>query len=118
MGRASRAVARTAFLALGSVATLCLCGCASDSSDETSSESTPAPANAGGDPGMTKSCKDRYVECHRGCDAMHPWSKDSARALNSEHRTVCQNACNADYRLCREPAARLPPGGPIPPKGP
>jgi hypothetical protein len=114
MGRAFHAVACTAFLALGSVA--CLCGCASDSTDEVSSESTQAPANTGGDPGSTESCKDRLVECERGCDAMHPWSKDSARPMNIEHRNACQSSCDGSYRLCRDPAAQLPPGGRIPPK--
>jgi hypothetical protein len=113
MRRASRAVARTAFLVLGSVTFLC--GCASDSTDEPSSESTQALANTGHGTGWTRSCKDRSGECHLGCDVSYPWSKDDARKLNSEYRTACQNSCDADYRLCKEPAARHAPGGRIPP---
>jgi hypothetical protein len=112
MCRASRAVTCTAFLVLGSVASLC--GCASDPGDE----STQALADPGGGTGGAKSCKDSYSECHRSCDMAHPWSKDSARKLNSEHRAACESSCQVEYQLCKEPAARQAPGGRIPPTGP
>jgi hypothetical protein len=108
MRRAPGAVARTAFLVLGCAAFLC--GCASDSSDEPSSESTQALAtNPGGGTGRMKSCKDSHGECHLGCDATYPWSKDGARTLISEYRSACQSSCDADYQRCKEPAARQAP---------